>query len=112
MFADFNYYKENFGGTKIATKEEYNYLARQGCKYIEKYTVEVNENTQDCECAISEYLQSSLKQGNMTSENIPNYYSVSWGANDNNARLSEINAILCLYLGNLYSSVGIVKLIG
>lgn len=111
MFASYEYYKEHFGGTKIATAEEYKYLAQQASRYIAKYTNDINDDTQTCECALSEYLQSANKQGNMTSESIPNYYSVSWSANDRATRENEIAAILELYLGQYYSSVGIVKVI-
>lgn len=113
MFADFEYYTNEFGGSKIKDEKEYKYLGQQASKYIEKYTKDVNENTQSCECAISEYLQRANKQGNMTSESIPNAYSVSWGANDTSTRNSEIYAILELYLGDRYlTSVGIVDVIG
>lgn len=111
MFADFQYYQNDFKGTKIKTADEYQYLAQQSSKYISKYTTEVNDDTKSCECALSEYLQVVKQQGNMTSESIPNAYSVSWGASDKNTRMSEINTILELYLGNKYSSVGIVKII-
>lgn len=111
MFADFDYYKNDFGGTKIKNENEYKYLAQQASKYIEKFTNDVNDNTKACECAISEYLQSSNRQGNMTSESIPNAYSVSWSANDTKTKLSEINSILELYLGDEYSTVGIVRVI-
>lgn len=111
MFADFQYYQKTYKGTKIKTADEYDYLAQQSSRYIQKYTSEVNDNTKSCECAISEYLQSVKQQGNMTSESIPNAYSVSWGANDKATRTSEINSLLELYLGNEYSSVGIVKII-
>lgn len=112
MFADYDYYKESFGGSKIKDADEYKYLAQQAALYIKKYTHEVTEYTMSCECAIAEYLQGVAKQGNMTSENIPNFYSVSWSANTNGTRMSEINAILELYLGDKYASVGVVKLIG
>ena len=112
MFADYEYYKGVFKGTKITSADEYAYLGQQASTYIKKYTDEVDENVRSCECEIAEYLQSSKKQGNMTSESIPNFYSASWGANDKSTRMSEINAILDRYLGDKYSSVGIVKLIG
>jgi hypothetical protein len=112
MFADYEYYKSTFKGIKITSDDEYKYLGQQASLYIKKYTEDVNDNTKACECAIAEYLQSSIKQGNMTSESIPNFYSASWSANDNKTRMSEINAILELYLGCKYSSVGIVKVIG
>lgn len=111
MFADFNYYREHFGGDKIKSEAEYKYLGQQASKYISKYTQIVDDDSKACECAISEYLQSANKQGNMTSESIPNAYSVSWSANDRKTRTSEINAILALYLGDKYSSVGIAKII-
>ena len=110
MFADYNYYTNTFKGAKIKDADEYTYLAQQACLYIKKYTDEVNESTKNCECAISEYLQASTKQGNMTSENIPNYYSVSWSANDRKTNLTEISSIIELYLG--YSTVGVGVLIG
>lgn len=113
MFANFEYYTNEFGGTKIQDENEYKYLGKQASRYIKQYTDEVNDDTMACECAISEYLQKSIKQGNMTSENIPSAYSVSWSANDNSTKISEINAILELYLGGkYYSSVGICKVIG
>lgn len=113
MFADFKYYQDEFGGSKIKDEKEYKYLGQQASKYIEKYTSEINDDTMACECAISEYLQTASKQGNMTSESIPNAYSVSWGANDASTRYSEIYAILELYLGDKYlTSVGIVDVIG
>lgn len=111
MFADYEYYTNDFGGTKIKDAKEYKYLGQQASKYIEQYTKDIDDNTKACECAISEYLQSVTKQGNMTSESIPNAYSVSWSANDSKTRISEINAILALYLGDKYSSVGIVRVI-
>lgn len=112
MFANYDYYTNEFGGTKIEDADEYKYLAQQASLYILKYTDKITNNTRSCECAISEYLQGVTKQGNMTSENIPNFYSVSWSANNKDARMNEINAILELYLGNEYASVGVVKLIG
>ena len=112
MFAGYEYYKSVFKGTKITSADEYSYLGQQASMYIKHYTNKDSENVKACECAIAEYLQSSKKQGNMTSESIPNFYSASWGANDKNTRESEINAILELYLGSKCSSVGIVKIIG
>ena len=111
MFADYNYYLNEYGGTQIKTFDEYKYLAKQASMYIKKYTSVVDDNSKACECAIVEYLERSNKQGNMTSESIPSAYSVSWSANDKTTRMSEINAILELYLGDKYSSVGIVKVI-
>lgn len=112
MFADFEYYKNVFKGTKITSSDEYTYLGQEASRYIKPYTSVADEDSKSCECAIVEYLQSSKKQGNMTSESIPNFYSASWSTNDKTTRESEIGAILELYLGNNYSSVGIVKVIG
>lgn len=111
MFADFEYYKNTYKGTKIKDVNEYTYLGQEASRYIQKYTKDVNDNSKACECALVEYLQGSKKQGNMTSESIPNFYSASWSANDKTTRESEISAILELYLGDKYSSVGIVKII-
>lgn len=111
MFADFDYYKDTFGGTKIKTEQDYVYLAKQSSRYISKYTTDVNDDTQDCECALSEYLQGAERQNGITSESIPNAYSVSYATKDNATKMSEINAILELYLGDKYSTVGIVKVI-
>lgn len=111
MFADFEYYKNTFKGTKIKNADEYAYLGQEASRYIKPYTNIADEDSQSCECALVEYLQSSKKQGNMTSESIPNFYSASWSANDKTTRMSEISAILELYLGDKYSSVGIVKII-
>ena len=111
MFADFKFYTEQFGGTKIKTEDEYKYLGQQASRYIEKYTTVNDANTKFCECALVEYLESSTRQGNITSESIPNAYSVSYGSNDKTTRMSEINSILELYLGDKYSSVGIVNVI-
>jgi hypothetical protein len=112
MFAGYEYYKSVFKGTKITSADEYAYLGQEASMYIRPHTEDVCEEVKACECAIAEYLQSSKKQGNMTSESIPNFYSASWSANDKATRMSEINAILELYLGSRYSSVGIVKVIG
>jgi len=111
MFADYKFYTQEFGGTKIESEAEYKYLAQRASRYIKQYTDVVDEDTRMCECAISEYLQKSTKQGNLTSENIPNFYSVNFGANDSKTVMSEINSIIELYLSDKYSSVGIVKLI-
>ena len=48
MFADYNYYTQNYKGKKIEDANEYEYLARKADLYIKKYTNEVNENTKDC----------------------------------------------------------------
>lgn len=112
MFANYTYYTDVFKGTKIKSEEEYDYLGQQASRYISRYTDVVDDNSKSCECAIVEYLQSSKKQGNIASESIPNYYSASYTANDKSTRMSEINAILSLYLGERYSAVGIVKVIG
>lgn len=111
MFANYDYYVDNFKGTKIKSEDEYINLSIEASKYIEKYTNVKTCDTKNCECAIVEYLQMSKKQGNLTSENIPNFYSASWSANDKSTREKEINSILELYLGDLYSAVGIVKVI-
>lgn len=110
MFASYEYYQQTFGGTKIKTEAEYKYLAQQADRYILKYTSEVDSDTKDCEGALAEYLQSAKKSAGIASETIPNAYSVSYSTND--VIIKEINAILELYLGDKYSSVGIVKLIG
>lgn len=112
MFADFEYYENTFKGTKIKTADEYAYLGQEASRYIKPYTSIADEDSMACECALAEYLQSSKKQGNIASESIPNYYSASYTANDKATRISEINAILSLYLGERYSAVGIVKVIG
>lgn len=112
MFADYEYYTQTFGGTKIKDANEYKYLAQQGARYILKYTTEVNTDTKDCECALAEYLQSANKSKGINSESIPNAYSVSYSSTDKTTFENEINAILELYLGDKYSAVGIVELIG
>ena len=106
MFADFEYYKNGYGGTKIQTEAEYKYLGQQASTSV------VNVDTKDCEGALAEYLQGASKSGGISSETIPNAYSVSYATKDEATKMSEISAILELYLGDLYSSVGIVKLIG
>ena len=111
MFADFEYYKNTFKGTKINNDDEYAYLGQEASRYIKPYTSIADEDSKSCECALVEFLQSSKKQGNMTSESIPNFYSASWSANDKTTRMSEISVILELYLSDKYSSVGIVKII-
>lgn len=112
MFADYEYYTGCFGGTIVENEKDFNYFSRQASRYILRHTDIVNDATKDCECALVEYLMKSDQQGNMTSESIPNAYSVSWSANDSGAKLKEINSVLELYLGDLYcSSVGIVKVI-
>ena len=113
MFADYNYYTNEFGGTKIKNENEYKYLGQQACKYIEKYTKEKNDNTKACECAISEVLQASLGQSNITSESIPNAYSVSYSENSIGKLTRSIDELLSLYLGDeIFTSVGTVRLIG
>lgn len=112
MFADFEYYKNTFGGTKITTEAEYNYLGKQASRYILKYTSEVNTDTKDCEGALAEYLQGANKSTGISSETIPNAYSVSYATTDHDTKMEEIEAILELYLGDLVSSVGIVTLVG
>lgn len=111
MFADFEYYENTFKGTKITTADEYAYLANEASRYIKQYTSEVDDNTQACECALVEYLQNAKRQGNIASESIPNAYSVSYSSSGNATKINDINSILELYLGDKYSSVGIVRLI-
>ena len=111
MFADFEYYQNTFKGTKIKNTEEYAYLANEASRYIKQYTSVIDDDTQACECALVEFLQSSKRQGNIASESIPNAYSVSYTAGDYVSRMTEINNILALYLGDKYSAVGIVELI-
>ena len=112
MFADFEFYKNIFKGTKIKNADEYTYLGQEASRYIEKHTNKIDDNTKMCECAIVEYLQNSKKQGNISSETIPNAYSVSYASNNSSSvKISEINSILELYLGDKYSAVGIVKII-
>ena len=111
MFASFEYYLNEYGGTKIKTAEDYKYLSQKASRYIKQYTNEVNKDSMDCECDLSEYLESVEKQGNMTSESIPNAYSVGYATIDASTKTKKINEILELYLGNKYSPVGIVKVI-
>ena len=112
MFADFDYYKDTFKGSQIQSENEYTYLGQQASRYIKKYTNEVSVDTKDCECALAEYLQKTNKSRGINSETIPNAYSVNYATNDKATMESEIGAILELYLGDVYSSVGIVKLVG
>jgi len=112
MFANFAYYNDTFGGSKIKTEAEYKYLAQQGDRYIMRYTQEVSADTKDCECALAEYLQSNNITSGISSETIPSAYSVTYNTKDKATFMSEINAILELYLGDKFSAVGIVKLVG
>lgn len=111
MFASFEYYLNEYGGKRIQTAEDYKYLSQKASRYISQYTNVVDKDSMDCECELSEYLQSLDKQGNMTSESIPNAYSVSYGNVDTNTKSKRISEILELYLGKKYSPVGIVKVI-
>ena len=112
MFADYDFYVNSFGGTKIQNADEYKYLGQKASRYIMKYTTKVNIDTKECECAIAEYLQNATKSNGINSETIPNAYSVSYATKDSATIEDEIGEILGLYLGKLYSSVGIVHLIG
>ena len=64
---------------------------------------------------MSEYLKDSLKRGNITSESIPNAYSVSYDSGNND--ITNIQSILELYLGGKnrnkygYSLIGIAKIV-
>lgn len=109
MFADFDYYKNVFKGKKIASAEEYEYLANEASRYIKRVTTDINEDTMMCECSLVEYLQAVKQQGNIASETIPNAYSVSYSSGA--SKIIQINSILELYLGDKYSSVGIATLI-
>lgn len=110
MFADFEYYRENFKGKKITVDADYQYLANEASRHIKKVTTEVNDDTKDCECALVEYLQDYKRQNGIASESIPNAYSVSYSSNSADYFV-KINSILSLYLGDKYSAVGVVKLI-
>ena len=112
MFADYEYYTNTFGGTSIKDENEYKYLAQQADRYIVRYTTETTTDTKDCEGALAEYLQKANVSGGISSETIPSAYSVTYATADQKARMSEISAILELYLGDKYSAVGIVKLVG
>ena len=112
MFADYDFYVNNYRGSKIQNAEEYQYLGQKAARYIMRYTNEVNTDTKECECALAEYLQIATKSNGINSETIPNAYSVSYGTKDKTTIEEEIGEILGLYLGDLYSSVGIVHLIG
>ena len=109
MFADFEYYKNFFKGTKIKSSDEYVYLAQEASRYIKKYTSDIDADTKACECALVEYLQLENRQGNIASESIPNAYSVSY--NTGSSKKISINEILETYLGAKYTPVGIVTLI-
>ena len=111
MFADFDYYKETFKGKKIANADDYEYLAHEASRYISRITTEITEDTMMCECSLVEYLQAVKQQGNITSESIPNAYSVSYASGGSATKINDINSILQLYLGDKFSSVGIVTLI-
>lgn len=111
MFADYEYYKGTYKGTEISSADQYEYYGNEASRYILRYTNIVDDDTMACECALIEYLQKSKKQGKITSETIPNYYSASYSANDEATKMTEINAILKLYLGNKYSAVGVVNVI-
>lgn len=112
MFADFNYYQNVYGGTQIKTESEYNYLAQKADRYILQYTQEVSADTKDCEGALAEYLQNNSASKGIASETIPSAYSVTYNTKGQATFMSEINAILELYLGDKFSAVGIVKLVG
>lgn len=111
MFTDYGYYKTQYRGDKIQTEAEYYRLSQEAGRYILKVTDKLDKDTQDCECALVDYLFSANAQGNIASESIPNAYSVSYKTSDNMAKRKEIDAILELYLGNKFSTVGIAKMI-
>lgn len=114
MFADYNYYTNKFGGTMIQDDTEYKRFGQQSSRYIINFAPRIckdNEDAKMCECAISEKLYTFNTRGNITSESVPNFYSVSYGSNDIKSLNREIQDLLELYLGNKYSSVGACRVI-
>ena len=111
MLADYEFYKTTYKGIVIADANSYGYfgerageqLALFSSKNIFNEDVVAKEQLKRCACRIAEilyfYSNGGKKSGNVTSESVAGYYSVSYSQATQSQIQGEINTAIKLYIG-------------
>lgn len=101
MYADFEYYKNDFYGSFIADKELFNGLCVKAAAYIDKITYnrickdEVTADVKNAVCAVCEVFAQDYGRGGIKSESCDGY-SVTY--EDDKALYGKLRAAAMLYL--------------
>lgn len=109
IYADYQYYKEQFCGNLIP-QERFKYLSARASEYIDWQTFgrlesgvpdEYSDKVKKCCCALaeSEFQSESAQNGNISSEKVGSY-SVTFSVKSDVERNAEKNRIIVRYLGN------------
>lgn len=116
MYADYNFYKDVYKGTKIGSEDKFNRLSFLASNIIDTYTFNKSKNIvigtdeyviiQSCSCVLSEYLlDNPIENSNIASENIGSY-SISYRTDVDSNKIIE--DILAMWLPRelLYKGLG------
>ena len=109
IYADYQYYKEQFCGNLIP-QERFEYLSARASEYIDWQTFgrlesgapdEYSDKVKKCCCALAEsgFQSESAQNGNISSEKVGSY-SVTFSVKSDDERNAEKSRIISRYLGN------------
>lgn len=111
MYADFDFYQNNYKGIIITDSGKYGYFAERAgdelapfVKYVPTDNSEAQIALKKCSCAIADILYGDFMQSKngfskINSESVSGYYSVSYSAVDDIAIKNKINANIIKYIG-------------
>lgn len=116
IYADFDFYKNNFHGILIKSEEEYVYFAERAGDELALFAKRIpnNVDAQDalkrCASKIADIMYGDFKTskfgvggGKISSESVSGYYSVSYSydgeTNGVSAIRKQVNSAIVLYLG-------------
>lgn len=109
IYADYQYYKEQFCGNLIP-QERFKYLSARASEYIDWQTFgrlesgvpdEYSGKVKKCCCALAEsdFQSESAQNGNISSEKVGSY-SVTFSGKSDDERNAEKHRVISRYLGN------------
>lgn len=117
MLADYNFYKAEYKGIVFADANSYEYFGERAsdelafCSNFSIFREDEMAETQlkKCACRIADILNSKSKSGNIASESVSGYYSVSYAMITDKDINRQINAVIGKYLGGYIFKPKIVR---
>lgn len=110
MYADFDFYQNNYKGILITSADDYAYFAERAGDELAPFvnripdTEEAQTALKRCSCRIADILYGDWKQSKngvskISSESVSGYYSVSYATPTYGQIRIQINGAITLYIG-------------
>lgn len=112
-YASYDYYKQDYFGTRIASPDEFNYLAERAGEYIDQLTLNRAKTYPDNDgalkkacCAVAEIIQTEENNTGKTSETVGKW-SVSYSLRADIAKKKyDVLKRYLITTGLLYTGMG------